>query len=51
MTVVPAAGHNDLFEKGAWEKVETFLESLKPVPVVKGGHLVGVAAAASGEVR
>src|SRR6185436_2992841 len=31
MTVLPAAGHNDLFEKGAWEKIEVFLENLRPV--------------------
>jgi fermentation-respiration switch protein FrsA (DUF1100 family) len=51
MTVLPQAGHNDLFERGAWEKVEVFLESLRPVPVAKGGRPVAVAAAASGEDR
>jgi uncharacterized protein len=51
MTVLPQAGHNDLFERGAWEKVEVFLESLRPVPVAKGGRPVEVAAAASGEDR
>ena len=51
MTVLPAAGHNDLFEKGAWEKVETFLENLRPVPVAKGGRPLEIAAAASGESR
>jgi fermentation-respiration switch protein FrsA (DUF1100 family) len=51
MTVLPQAGHNDLFEKGAWEKVETFLESLRPVPVAKAGPQVELAAAASGEDR
>jgi hypothetical protein len=47
MTVLPAAGHNDLFEKGAWEKIEVFLENLRPVPVAKGGRPVEIAAAAS----
>jgi fermentation-respiration switch protein FrsA (DUF1100 family) len=51
MTVLPQAGHNDLFERGAWEKVEVFLESLRPVPVAKAGRPVEVAAAASGEDR
>ena len=32
MVVLPQAGHNDLFERGAWEKVRGFLESLRPVP-------------------
>jgi hypothetical protein len=52
MTVLPAAGHNDLFEKGAWEKIELFLESLRPVPVAaKAGRPVEIAAAASVEDR
>ncbi|MGH6749098.1 MAG: alpha/beta hydrolase [Methyloceanibacter sp.] len=53
MTVVPQAGHNDLFERGAWDKVRGFLQSLRPVPVpvvVKGGQ-IEIAAAASGEAR
>jgi len=46
------AGHNDLFERGAWEKVRVFLEALRPVPVpVRGGGQVEIAAAASGEAR
>jgi uncharacterized protein len=33
LNVVPAAGHNDLFERGAWLKVRAFLETLAtPVP-------------------
>ena len=52
MVVVPQAGHNDLFERGAWEKVRGFLESLRPVPVVvKAGPQIEIAAAASGEAR
>ena len=53
MTVLPSAGHNDLFEKGAWERIETFLESLRPVPVAvaKAGRPVEIAAAASSESR
>jgi fermentation-respiration switch protein FrsA (DUF1100 family) len=51
MTVLPQAGHNDLFERGAWEKVEVFLESLRPVPVAKAGRPMEIAAAASGEDR
>jgi hypothetical protein len=54
MTVLPPAGHNDLFEKGAWEKIELFLESLRPVPVpvaAKAGRPVEIAAAASVEDR
>jgi fermentation-respiration switch protein FrsA (DUF1100 family) len=51
MVVVPQAGHNDLFERGAWEKVRVFLESLQPVPVVMAGPQMEIAAAASGEAR
>ena len=52
MVVVPQAGHNDLFERGAWEKVRLFLESLRPVPVVvMAGPQMEIAAAASGEAR
>jgi fermentation-respiration switch protein FrsA (DUF1100 family) len=52
MAVVPQAGHNDLFERGAWEKVRGFVESLRPVPVVaRAGRQVEIAAAASGEAR
>jgi fermentation-respiration switch protein FrsA (DUF1100 family) len=54
MVVVPQAGHNDLFERGAWEKVRGFVESLRPVPVpvvVRAGPQMEIAAAASGEAR
>jgi fermentation-respiration switch protein FrsA (DUF1100 family) len=51
MVVVPQAGHNDLFERGAWEKVRFFLDSLRPVPVVMAGPQMEIAAAASGEAR
>jgi fermentation-respiration switch protein FrsA (DUF1100 family) len=30
LAVLPRAGHNDLFEKGAWPKVHAFLEALRP---------------------
>ena len=50
-SLLPAAGHNDLFDRGAWERVRGFLEALRPVPVVKAGGWVEVAAAASGEAR
>jgi fermentation-respiration switch protein FrsA (DUF1100 family) len=54
--LVPQAGHNDLFDRGAWEKVRGFLESLRPVPVpamapLRGGGQLEIAAAASGEAR
>ena len=50
--VLPQAGHNDLFERGAWERVRGFLESLRPVPVVaKAGRQIEIAVAASGEAR
>jgi len=51
MVVVPQAGHNDLFERGAWDKVRGFLESVRPVPVVMAGPQMEIAAAASGESR
>jgi uncharacterized protein len=52
LVVLPNADHNDLFERGAWEEVRGFLESLRPVPVVaKVGRQVQIAAAASGEAR
>jgi hypothetical protein len=52
LSVVPQAGHNDLFDRGAWEKVRGFLESLRPVPVMaRGGGQIEIAAAASGEAR
>jgi uncharacterized protein len=51
LVVVPQAGHNDLYDRGAFEKVHGFLESLRPAKVAKAGRQVEVAAAASGEVR
>ena len=30
MAVVPQAGHNDLFDRGAWESVRGFLDALRP---------------------
>jgi pimeloyl-ACP methyl ester carboxylesterase len=61
MAVVPQAGHNDLFDRGAWERVRGFLDALRPVPVpvpvptvkvrARGGRRVEIAAAASGEAR
>jgi hypothetical protein len=52
MVVVPQAGHNDLFDRGAWDKVHGFLGALRPVPVVaKAGRRIEIAAAASGEAR
>jgi fermentation-respiration switch protein FrsA (DUF1100 family) len=51
MVVVPQAGHNDLFDRGAGDKVRGFLESLRPVPVVAKGGQIEIAAAASGEAR
>jgi len=51
LVVVPQAGHNDLFERGAFEKVHGFLDSLRPAKVAKAGRRVEAAAAASGEDR
>jgi uncharacterized protein len=51
LVVVPQAGHNDLYERGAFDKVHGFLESLRPAKVAKAGRQVEVAAAASGELR
>ncbi len=55
LSVVRQAGHNDLFDRGAWEQVSSFLVALRPVPVVmvraKAGRRVEIAAAASGEAR
>ena len=51
LTVVPQAGHNDLFDRGAWERVRGFLDALRPAPVVKAGGRIEIAAAASGEAR
>jgi fermentation-respiration switch protein FrsA (DUF1100 family) len=50
--LLPQAGHNDLFDRGAWDKVRGFLEALRPVPATaRGGGQVEIAAAASGEAR
>ena len=51
LAVVPQAGHNDLFDRGAWERVRGFLDALRPAPVVKAGGRIEIAAAASGEAR
>jgi fermentation-respiration switch protein FrsA (DUF1100 family) len=50
--MVPHAGHNDLFDRGAWDKVRVFLAALRPVPAVaRAGRRVEIAAAASSEAR
>jgi fermentation-respiration switch protein FrsA (DUF1100 family) len=49
--VLPRAAHNDLFDRGAWEKVHGFIDSLRPVPVMKAGRKVEIAAAADIEDR
>jgi fermentation-respiration switch protein FrsA (DUF1100 family) len=54
LSVVPRAGHNDLFEQGAWGRVRDFLASLEPVPVAvapvaRGGRQVEIAAAADAD--
>ena len=51
IAVVPQAGHNDLFERGAWDKVHGFIDSLRPVPVVRAGRPVEMVAAANSEDR
>jgi fermentation-respiration switch protein FrsA (DUF1100 family) len=51
LVVVSQAGHNDLFERGAFEKVHGFLENLRPAKVAKAGRRIEAAAAASGEDR
>jgi fermentation-respiration switch protein FrsA (DUF1100 family) len=51
LVVVPQAGHNDLYERGAFERVHGFLEALRPAKVAKAGPKVEVAAVASGEGR
>ncbi len=54
LSVVPRAGHNDLFEQGAWTRVRDFLASLQPEPVVvkektvaRAGRPVALVAAAA----
>lgn len=55
LSVVPWAGHNDLFEQGAWARLRDFLASLKPEPVVvekpavRAGRPVEIAAAANAD--
>jgi fermentation-respiration switch protein FrsA (DUF1100 family) len=49
-TVLPQAGHNDLFDRGAWDKMRNFIMALRPVPA-KAGRQLGIAAAASSEAR
>jgi fermentation-respiration switch protein FrsA (DUF1100 family) len=49
--VLPRAAHNDLFDRGAWEKVHGFIDNLRPVPVMKAGRKVEIAAAADIEDR
>jgi len=52
LVVVPQAGHNDLFDRGAWDKVRGFLAALRPVPVgARAGWQIEIAAAASSEAR
>jgi fermentation-respiration switch protein FrsA (DUF1100 family) len=51
LQVLPRAGHNDLFEMGAWGQVRAFLAGLRPEPVVaepkvRAGHPIGLEAAA-----
>jgi uncharacterized protein len=38
LSLVPRAGHNDLFEQGAWARVRDFLATLKPETVVEEAH-------------
>jgi len=59
LSLVARAGHNDLFELGAWGRVRDFLASLAPepaveepvvaVPVARAGRQVELAAAADAE--
>ncbi len=54
LSVVPRAGHNDLFEQGAWSRVRDFLASLAPVPampkeVARAGRPVELVAAADAD--
>jgi fermentation-respiration switch protein FrsA (DUF1100 family) len=51
LVVLPNAGHNDLFERGAWAKIGDFLADLEPVPAAatpaaRGGGQVEIVAAA-----
>lgn len=54
LVVVPRAGHNDLYEQGAWTKVRDFLKSLEPepvtaAPVARAGRQMEVAVAADAQ--
>jgi uncharacterized protein len=56
LSVVPRAGHNDLFEQGAWVRVRDFIDSLTPEPAVvapvavaRAGRQVEIVAAADAE--
>ena len=54
LSLVPRAGHNDLFEQGAWARVRDFITSLTPAPVVekpaaRAGRPVEMVAAADAE--
>jgi fermentation-respiration switch protein FrsA (DUF1100 family) len=51
LVVLPRAGHNDLYEQGAWQKVRGFLADLAPQPVARAGRRVELAAAANAEDR
>jgi uncharacterized protein len=51
IVVLPRAAHNDLFDRGAWEKVHGFIDGLQPVPVARAGGRVEMVAAASAEDR
>ena len=54
LSVVPRAGHNDLFEQGAWGRVRDFLASVAPEPVLakevaRAGRPVELVAAADAD--
>lgn len=54
LSVVPRAGHNDLFEQGAWTQVRDFIANLTPelvvvAPVVRAGRRVEAVAAADAD--
>jgi hypothetical protein len=54
LSLVPRAGHNDLFEQGAWGGVRAFLETLQAEPAVempaaRAGRPVELVAAADAD--
>ena len=54
LSVIPRAGHNDLFEQGAWTQVRDFIASLTPepivvLPVIRAGRPVEAVAAADAD--